>query len=352
MPHRIGYLYERMISLENCIEAEKRLGKNKPDNKMARHIAAHAERYGRMLHDSFVNGSFRFHENKEKVICESYKGKTRHLKIPCLSDQAAQIAWLNIATPYIERRNYYYNCGSIPGAGQSRSVNALKRWLKDKRMKYGGINDIRHYYETLPHWVVLKGLWRIFKDRRFVEFAERDMANMSGTGIGLAIGHPTSHWYANVALMELDHEMRRRFPDVRYTRYMDNGGFASRNKRHLKWAMCFYNDFIEAHEMKVKRDWQRFPIKARGLTFLSYRFFNGFTLLTKRLMYRIARKMRRAKKHLSLQMAMGVVSYIGILKHCNSYNFKTERVYPFVNQKQCRRLISNASKNNLQRETG
>lgn len=64
-------------------------------------------------------------------------------------------------------------------------------------------------------------------------------------------------------------------------------------------------------------------------------------------MFRIARKMRRAKERMSVHMAMGVVSYLGILKYCNSYNFKMERVYPYINQKQCRRLISNASKNKL-----
>ena len=43
MPKRIGFLYEKMIELENCIEAERKIGKNKPDNKMAQHISHHAE---------------------------------------------------------------------------------------------------------------------------------------------------------------------------------------------------------------------------------------------------------------------------------------------------------------------
>ena len=314
---------------------------------MAQHIGQNAEKYGKDLFEKLSAGEIVFHANKETTISDSYKGKERHLKIPCLKDQAVQIAWLNIATPEIERRNYHYNCGSIPGAGQSRAVEALKKWLKDKKNKYGATMDIRRFYETCPHWVVMKGLNRIFKDKQFLYVAVLMLANMSDTGVGLAIGHPSSHWFANVAIMEIDHELKRRHPDVKFTRYMDNFGIVGKNKRHTRKAMLFVMESIEKDDMKIKRDWQFFPIAARGMTFLSYRFFNGYTLLTKPLMYRIARKMVRAEKRMSVHMAMGVVSYLGILKHCNSFNFKKDRVYTHINQKYCRRLISNASKNKL-----
>ena len=140
-----------MVSLENCIAAERTLAKNKKDNKMAQHIGQNAGKYGKDLFEKLSAGEIVFNANKETTISDSYKGKERHLKIPCLEDQAVQIAWLNIATPEIERRNYYYNCGSIPGAGQSRAVEALKKWLKDKKNKYGATMDIRRFYETCPH---------------------------------------------------------------------------------------------------------------------------------------------------------------------------------------------------------
>lgn len=322
MPHRIGFCYDKMVTLENCIDAERKLGKNKPDNQMAQHISHNAEKYGRTLFEKLSAGDVVFHANKETTIKDSYKGKERHLKIPCLEDQAVQIAWLNIATPEIERRNYYYNCGSIPGAGQSRAVEALKMWLKDPKYKYGGTMDIRHFYDTCPHWVVMKGLKRIFKDKRFLHIAELILENMSSTGVGLAIGHPSSHWFANIAITEIDHELKQKYPDVHFTRYMDNFGLVGKNKRRTKNAMSFITESIEKEEMKIKRDWQFFPIQARGLQFLSYRFFNGYTILAKGLMFRISRKMKRAETHMCVHMAMGVVSYLGILKHCNSYHFK------------------------------
>lgn len=349
MPKRIGFLYEKMITVENCIEAEKILGKNKKDNRMAQHIAKHADEYGKALAEKFERGEVEFHPNRETDITDTYKGKVRHLKIPCLEDQAVEIAWLNIATPYIERRNYYYNCGSIPNAGQSRAVEALKRWTTEIKAKYAVTADIRKFYDTCPHWVVMRGLRRIFKDKKFLAVAQQMLDNMSDNGVGIAIGHPVSHWLANVAISEIDHELRRRFPDVRLARYMDNYGMVSNNKRRLRKAFLFVKGCIEDFSMQIKHDWQLFRIALRGITFLSYRIFVGYTLVTKRLMYRIARKMKRAKDHMSVHMARGVMSYLGILKHCNSYNFKKTHVYTYINQKKCRRIISNASKNKLRR---
>lgn len=349
MPKRIGHLWEQVEARSNCIAAEKEMAKNKPDNKMAKHIGANAEKYGSALCDKLSSGTFVFHESRETFIKDSYKGKTRRLQIPCLEDQAAMQAWLRVASPYIERRNYFYNCGSIPKAGQSRAVEAVKCWLRGKKPpKWAAVTDIRKFYETCPHWVVIKGLRRIFKDERFIQFAAQMLAAMSDTGVGLAIGFPVSHWFANVALMEIDHELKRLFPDVKFTRYMDDITMVCRVKRHLKKFMKHLGKRLKDFGMELKRRTvQIYPVASRGITFLSYRFFHGYTILAKGLMYRIARKMKRASKHLSIHMAQGVLSYIGILKHCNSHNFKIEHVYPYIKPKKCRRMISDASKNHL-----
>ena len=336
-----------MITLENCIEAERLVGKNKPDNRMARHISTNADKYGAKLYKKLKDGTYKFHESRVSSVNDSYKGKTRNLLIPCLEDQAVQQAWLIIAIPFIMRRNYYYNCGSIPGAGQTRATEALRRWLRKKNYKYGMSTDIHHFYESVPHAVVIRGLRRIFKDEKFIGYAAQMMESMSNTGVGIAIGHPVSHWLANVALMEIDHEIKREFPDVKYVRYMDDMAFLCNNKRHLRKVKELLQKRLTERGMKLKHTWQIFRIKGRGLQFLSYRFFYKKTILAKRLMYRIARKMKRASTHMSLHMAMGVVSYYGILKHCDSHNFMVSRVYPYVNIKKCRRLISYAAKDNV-----
>ena len=344
MPKRAGHLWERMVTLENCINAELVMCRNKRNHRKVRLIKENTEEYGAILYEKLSKGEYTFHKPREADINESYKGKARHLKIPCLEDQAAMQAWLNIATPYIVRRNYYYNCGSIPNAGQDRAVKGLKRKLAGRKApRYAVTTDIRKFYETCPHSAVIAGLRRIFKDERFIDFARRIMESMSGDGIGLAIGYPVSHWFANVALMSIDHDMARLFPDVWHVRYMDDTVFVGNNKRHLRKAFLYYAARVRELGMEIKPNWQLFPIRCRGITFLSYRFFHGYTLMVKALMVRIARKMRAAAKGLTPHRAMGVMSYMRILKYCNSRHFFETRVLPFVRPKQCRRVISNAN---------
>lgn len=324
---------KKMLTSEVFIIAEKQLGKNKKDNRAAQYIAKNAEVYGKRLLKKIQDKTFEWHKPRLKTITDTYKGKTRDLRIPCLEDQAAQLAWLYVAIPYIEKRNYYYNCGSIPKAGQTRAVKGLKKKLKNKRVKYGATTDIRKFYDTCPHWVIRKGLYRIFKDKEFVEFAMGFVASMSETDVGIAIGYPSSHWLANVALMELDHEVKRKYPDVFYARYMDDIAMASTNKRHIRNAVEFVKRKTELYQMKLKR-WAVFKIKPRGISFLSYRFFNGYTLMIKRLMVRIARRFKKITK-LTRHAACSVMSYMGILKHCNSYNFRISKIYPYITEREC-----------------
>lgn len=349
MPKRIGNLYPKFATEANFILAERLVGRNKPDNRMARHISNNAESFGKDLFKEWCEG-YVFSESRVVEIVDSYKGKHRTLQIPCLKDQGIQQAWLNIAAPYIEKRNYYYNCGSIPKAGQTRAVYALKQWLKNPKNKYGAITDIRKFYETCPHWLVIKGLKRMFKDKRFIAVAKKILASMSDTGIGLAIGHPTSHWFANVALMYIDHEMKRLFPSVKFTRYMDDVAFVSANKRTLKKCIEWFKATIKDAGMRLKK-WQVFSVSKRGIHFLSYRFFERHTVLVKRLMIRMARRFIRASNNMNVHVARGIVSYIGILKHCNSYNFRKHFLYPNINPKNCRRIISNYDKNLLRIKT-
>lgn len=336
---RVGHLMEKMLTKENFILAEKQLGRNKPDNRMAKHISANAETYGTALYNKVRKGKLQWGNPKEKTIRDSYKGKERNLKIPCLEDQAAQLAWLNIAIPYLLRRGYYYSCGSVPKAGQTRAVKALQKWLKNPKMKYGAITDIRKFYDTCPHQTIRKGLERIFKDKEFVNFIMGCVTSMSDNGVGIAIGYPVSHWLANLALTELDHLLRREYPDVKFVRYMDDMVFCSTNKRHIRKLIYTVKQGVECIGMTLKK-WQWFRIRGRGISFLSYRFFNGYTLLMKPLMYRIARRIKNATVKMCGHIAKGVISYLGILKHCNSFNFRKKQVYPYISIRFCKSLIS------------
>ena len=47
---------------------------------------------------------------------------------------------------------------------------------------------------------------------------------------------------------------------------------------------------------------------------------------------------------MSAHAAEGVLAYLGILKWCNSFRFREERVYPYISVRLCKRLVSEKTK--------
>lgn len=342
MPKRVGYVYEQVISLDNCIKAVKEMARSKPKHRRAQYMKKHAEDFGEKLHQQLSNDVWEPRPYYEKTIIDGIRQKERHLKVPCLWDQCVHHALMQITAPYIQKRNYFYNCGSLPDAGQIRASRAVKRWLAGKKIiKYGESLDIEHFFENCKTEVVMKALRRIFKDKRFLELHEKILHSM---GDSLAIGFNVSHWYANLVLMYVDFEIKQRIlPDCKYVRYMDDMLLLHNNKRKLHRAKDEIQKLLATMGLKLKSNWQVYKIKDRGISFLSYRFFYGYTLMRKRLMYRISKRIRSASKHkvIRLHEASSIVSYLGILKHCNSYNFRKKWVYPYINIRKCKGVIRN-----------
>ena len=342
---RVGHLYEKVISLENCVGAERDMTRKKRRNPTAKRIKADPERYGKMLSKLLSAGAWEPSPYRERTIYDPLRQKERHLKIPCLLDQAVHHAVMRVTAPLILSRNYYYNCGSIPKAGQSRAGKALKRWHK-RPYKYALEMDISKFYDNVQHADVMRALRRIIKDERVLALHERILTSMSPSGVGLAIGFYPSAWYGNLVLAEIDRAIKK-YP-CRMVRYMDDV-LAECNNRRTLWKI--HREIMRALDklkLRLKSNWQVFRTACRAPKFLSYRYFKGFTILTKRLMYHLARCVRRiAGRPLTAKSAASTISRMGVLKHCNSYNFRKNYIYPFVSIKKCKEVVSNAAKNKL-----
>lgn len=355
MPHRIGFLWEKIISEENCIQAVVEMARHKSKNKMAVHIRENKECYGKELHEKLSTGTYQFHKTRNITIRDSYKGKTRDLQIPTLEDQTAQQAWIIVMIPYLMRRSYYYSCSSIPGAGTARAIHAVKKSMnKRKPPAHAAVTDIKKFYQSCPHWLVRRNLRRICKDEQVIDFASQCMRAMNPNGTGIAIGWPISPWLANLALTELDFRLREYYPDTKTVRYMDDIVILGPNRRRVKKAVRFLYRTLRMRDLRIKNTWAVRKTKHDGIQFLSYVFYPRHTLLCKELTMRIVRRMRRVKDNLSVHNARGVISYLGILKNMNGFHFRLQYVYPNVNPEQCRRMISHADNNNRRRnsETG
>lgn len=256
-------------------------------------------------------------------------------------DQYVHHALVQVLQPVLMRGMDFYCCGSIKKRGPHHGRQAIERWMeKDpKGTKYEFSGDIYHFYESLKPEVVMARMRQLCKDRLVLDLIWRIVKD------GVLIGAYTSQWFANTVLQPLDQLIRQSGLAKYYVRYMDNLTIFGPNKRKLKKLKALVDAWLEAHELRLKCDWQIFPtakktartpLKAprRGCArpqgrlpdAVGYRYGRGYTIPRKHNLIRLKRavaryrKRRDSGKRVLAGMAASILSRCGQLKHCNNVN--------------------------------
>ena len=265
MPKRISNKFELVVTDENCIEGVREMLKGKkrrakyagiltPDKKkimriiMARvkrrerhnavaYYREHVEEIGRRIAHELRTGTWTPQPYRERMIFDNLRGKWRRLRVPCLYDQCVHHAVMRQTVPDIMARKYFYDCGSVPNAGQARAVDALNRAMSRKKPpKYAASMDVKHFYDTCTADAVMTVLRRVYKDRRFLALHEQILSSMGGV---LAIGFYPSPWYGNLLLsFAVDRELKQNCKGIAfYCRYADDMVILGNSKRALHRAV-------------------------------------------------------------------------------------------------------------------
>lgn len=337
---RIGHVWEELVSTDNCEKAVLRAVRNKKKKRFLKYVKAHYKEYGERLHDDIVNG-WQPEPVRTKTINEGTEHKTRDLEIPSLRDHFVHTAVALMLEKHLTKRFYFYACGSLPDRGQTFAVKATEGYARKRKPKYAAIADVKKFYKSVKKDHVMRCLKRVFKDEKFLSINQRILEQI---GDGLAIGFTVSHWYAHLVMSFIDERLKRDNPKLFIVRFMDNYVMMASRKRTLRKAIQTLMAVAKDYGLEIKEDWQVFPIKSRMIPFLSYRIDHERTIIRKPLMYRMAKRFRKANKHLNAHTARTIMSYRGILKYCDSYNFRKSYLYHNVSLRMCRRLISNADK--------
>lgn len=339
---RIGYVWEELVSTENCEAAVLDSLRNKRKTPYLRHVQTNYKEYGNKIQQTMIDGWIP-DPTREKTINEGTSNKVRHLRIPSLRDHMIHTAVARILAKYLSKRFYFYACGSLPNRGQTFATKAVEGNLRKKKPKDCLLADVKQFYKSLKKGVVMKCLRRVFKDKKFLMINNRILDQM---GDGLAIGFTVSHWYAQLVMSFIDQEIKAHtHKKIFMVRFMDNYVITGSRKRLLHKLLRKLIDVLSEYGLRVKEDWQVFPVKSRMVEFLQYRMDHDKTILKKKLMYRMAHRYKAIKRNgLTAHKARVVMSDKGTLKYCDSYNFRKNYLYPNVSLKVCRRLISNADK--------
>ena len=355
---RIGFLYEDIVSVENCKEAIRNASKHKRKRKNVQRILQDLDSYAADLSDRLIRMDF-LTPYTVREIEDGLSGKKRVLHIPNFyPDQCAHHAIMQVLKPIISKSFYYWSSANIPKRGIDHACKGVERaTMRDKKhAKYCVKMDVQKFYPSIPHDKLKARLRHKIKDEKALALVDMVIDSHSP---GLPIGNYTSPWLAEFFLQPVDNCIKQEHRIRHYVRYADDMTLVDSNKRKLRKALYSIMAKIAGLAMRIKHDYQLFRIqkksrerkhrKGRKIDFVGRCFGIGFTTIRKRRALALMRqsryiqKLQRKKLPVPFKTASGFLSRCSCLKHTNSRGLK-EKYYDTINIKHLKEVVSNESK--------
>lgn len=314
-------LYERIYSRDNIITAFENASKGKAHYREVRqwkqNADGHIDEIEALLRDkAYVPSPYKsFIRNTER--------KARLIsKLPFFPDRVIQHALCNVTVPIWEKHWIRDTYGSIKGRGIHDGVRRVKRSLKTDKAGtlYALKIDIRKYYPSINNGLVKQLVRKRIKcaDTLWLCNTIIDSAE------GLPIGNYTSQHLANLFLSDFDHWVKEELRVKHYFRYCDDMLLLSGSKEKLHMWLAQIREKLHNLELEINSSWQIFPVAARGIDFLGYRFYHTHTLLRKSIKEKYKKRLRQLRNHAaplnSSKVRSMLSSYKGWMIHADTYN--------------------------------
>ena len=326
MVKRKGHFMEKLCTIDNINLADDNARMNKVKSK--RYIKRHDrnreyenEKLRRQLESLEYMTSpyhdFQIFEPKQRTI----------YKLPYYPDRIAHHAIMNVAKEYWIARFIKTTYSCIEGRGIHACMIDVTTLLKKdaKGTKYCLKLDIRKFYPSIDHEILKLILARKIKDKGFLTILYEIIDSVDSieelNKVGVPIGNYLSQYFANIYLTEFDWWCKQELGCKYYFRYADDIVVLSDDKDKLhKILICMKLYLGTKLKLKVKANYQVFPVESRGIDYVGYVMRHDYTLVRKSIKKRMykAISLYYKDKITYEQLERRFASYSGWLKYCNS----------------------------------
>lgn len=190
--------------------------------------------------------------------------------------------------------------------------------------------DIKRFFDSVDHNILIFFLKEKIKDENAIWLIEKIIKSFSKSpDKGLPLGNITSQLFANIYLNELDYFIKHNLRMNYYIRYCDDFIVLNSDKGPLEKIIPKINNFLKEN-LKLFLHPDKIDIREyhQGTDFLGYASFPYHRILRiktkKRMFKRIDDKLSELKQNKITKQSFNqtIQSYLGVLKHCNSYKIK------------------------------
>lgn len=331
---RYGNIYEKIFTIENLKLAHKNARKDKAFYKDVKKVDSDPEFYLGQIQEMLMNKTYTVSEYSVSTIND--KGKQRELmKLPYFPDRIIQWAILLQIEKVFVNTLCGHTCASLKGRGIKRAMKLVDEFMTDiPGTEFCLKIDIRKFYPNINHTVLKQLLRKKFKDADLLELLDKIIDSYPGEK-GVPIGSYLSQYLANYYLAYFDHWLKEDMGIKYVVRYMDDIVIFSSSKAFLHDLRKKMDEYLRIRlDLQIKPNWQVFPVDARGVDFVGYRFFHGYKLLRKTTCKKFKKKMVQIQRKqcdgnlINYSEWCSANSYDGWLKWCNSYRLRQKYIEP------------------------
>ena len=292
---RHGYLFERMVSFPNLLAAAKRAFRGKKPDAESERLFLRLETELFDLQRELEEGVyapgpchvFWVNDPKRRRICAAN-----------LRDRIVHQAVCGAFEPVFESWQVFDSYACRKGKGQHAALRRAQSFSGSR--VYFARADVRKFFDSVPHEVLLDKLRGKFKDTRLLGLCEtiiRHEESAPGSARGLPIGNLTSQHWANFYLSFLDHFVKEELRVRKYLRYMDDMALFSDSKDELFGWLFEMSEYLGTElQLELKESACFVAPTWQGMPFLGCLVFPRLIRMRQKNKIRFFRKWRQREQ--------------------------------------------------------
>lgn len=290
------------------------------------------------IREMLINEQYELKEDDYYVFTIHDRDKDRELmKLDYYPHRIIQRAIMLQIEKLLTQTFTFFTCASIPKRWGKRVMNLMDKYMKDvEGTKYCLKIDIKKFYPSINHSILKQLLRKKIKCKKTLRLLDI-IIDSHPWEVWLPIGSYLSQYLANFYLAYFDHFMKEELRIKYVIRYMDDIVILADSKEKLRGRFYKMKEYLDWLELTIKDNRQIFPVDARWVDFVWYRYFHWYRLLRKKTAKRMKKKMNdievnKHKKRLKLNHSewCSIVSYIWWLVHCDGYRLHWKYIQPLI----------------------
>lgn len=319
---RTCHIFNNIISVENPLNAWREFLRGKRKRKDVALFSLNLIDNIINLHNELLQKSYQHGDYQAFKINDP---KSRDIHKASVRDRLVHHAIYRILYPYFDPKFIFDSYSCRFNKGTHRAMDRFRKFyrkLSNNNTKTVWVLkcDIRKFFASIDHAVLIKILEKHLKDNNIIELLETIIDSFhtkDKTGVGLPLGNLTSQLLVNIYMNEFDQFVKRNLKAKNYIRYADDFLILHNNKTHLENLLPKISEFLDI-KLKLTLHPKKVSIStlSSGVDYLGWVHFPHHRVLrttTKR------RVMKKISKNSSTETK---ASYLGLLSHGDTYNLR------------------------------